>query len=757
MAVSTTSRKYQWLRRFRINGKLAILLMPILGMLVALAVWLTGSLWTRYQAARRTQTVALQCVTTGRVVHALQAERGLSSGFLSGASNSEALQAQRQKADQALRAARGDLQGPEMEQLSSLSSRLEGLRKQVDGRALPAAEAVATYSREIATLLNRLDLNQAGQGARALQRLQWAKEAAGQERATGVAAVTVGSVSLTIHGRLAGLAALQEDRLHQATSLLKGTGSVSLDDLSTPASMGALLDMRQALQAQPTGPWGFTPDAWFRAATARVDRLHATEEALADHLAQQVKTEAEEAQRSLVGFLTVLLVVMAATGFLIRAVARGLVRPLESLATALKGQDLNLRMEILGKDEISDLAQAFNDFQGQLTKVITTIQKASAQVASLAGQLVSGAGETQHATDMVARGSEQQRGGMDQAAAAIHQLSASIEQVERTVVAARQRATSAQAEVTAGAEFGRETAQAMESIQGATERMVTAVQVIQAIARQTNLLSLNAAIEAAKAGNLGKGFAVVAEEVRKLAERSGTAAREIEALIAQTREIVGAGVSKVAGTSASLDRILVEVTALSRQMEEIDLAAREQAKASGDITRQTEGVRATSEQNAAGAEELAATVQETIQHLDTLAKISDKLAQEVSTFRLEGSSENLDVLGAVSAHQAWSGRLRNVLDGRSQEILDPAVVCKDDQCVLGKWIHGPGQKCCAHLSDFPVLRSKHGDFHRLAADVLKAHAGGHRDRANALLESDFKTVSHEVVGILTRMDFSQAK
>ncbi|MDR3682819.1 MAG: methyl-accepting chemotaxis protein [Geothrix sp.] len=634
MPVTRASAEHLWLRRLSIGRKLALLLLPILVFLALLASWLTGSLWSRYQAARETEALALRCVSTGGVVHALQAERGLGSGFLSGASNAEPLQAQRQKAGQALAAAREGAQGTALEQVNGLSSRLEGLRKQVDGRALTAPEAIAAYSREIATLLDALDLIQAGPEAQALQRLQWAKEAAGQERATGMAAATAGTLSLAAHGRLASLAALQEDRLRQAGSLLKGSDAVSMDGLLSPASFGIVQEMRQALLERPSGPWGFTPEAWFKGATERVDRLHGAEEALAGHLAQRVKADSEGARLALLAILGVLLGVIATTGFLIRAVTRGLIHPIQGLTTALRQQDLNLRMETTGKDEISELARAFNDFQGHLVGVITTIQKASAQVASLAGQLVSGAEETQRATDMVAQGSEHQRGAMDQASAAIHQLSASVEQVARTVEAALQRAASARTEATAGAGFGRETAAAMESIQGATERIVRAVQVIQDIARQTNLLSLNAAIEAAKAGSLGKGFAVVAEEVRKLAERSATAAHEIETLIVQTREIVGTGADKVAGTSAALERILVEVSTLARQMEEIDLASREQAKASSDITEQTEGVRTTSEQNAAGALELAATVQETVRHLDSLAQVSDQLAQEASAFQM---------------------------------------------------------------------------------------------------------------------------
>lgn len=757
MARASATTLHTWLRNLRIRGKLALLLLPILLLLGVLGAWLTGSLWTRERTARKTEAIALQCVNTGRIVHALQTERGLSSGFLSGASNTDALKAQRKRADEALAAALGELDKEGQARLQGLSGRLEPLRGQVDNRALPAPAAVASYSREIAELLNELQLTQAGPQAQALQRVQWAKEAAGQERATAMGALSTGSIPAATYGRLAGLASLQEDRLRQAESLLSPEEARRVSELLLPASYGPLLVMRQAFLDRASGPWTFTPEDWFKGATERVDRLHGLEETLATDLAHRVKTEADQARRALVIFLAVFLLAIAVTSLLIRAVSRGLVMPIQSLTQALARQDLNLRLETQGKDEIRDLAVAFNAFQGHLAGIVMSIQRASAQVASLAGQLVTGADETQHATDLVARGSEQQRGAMDQASAAIHQLSASVEQVAKTVESALQRAASAQTEAASGANFGRETAKAMQGIQEATERIVSAVQVIQEIARQTNLLSLNAAIEAAKAGGLGKGFAVVAEEVRKLAERSGNAAREIETLIVQTREIVGSGAEKVTGTSAALERILIEVSALAQQMHEIDLASREQALASSDITRQTEGVRSTSEQNAAGAAELSATVQETVLHLDSLAKISDRLAQEASAFEMDDSMESFDALGAMTVHQAWSGRLKNVLDGRSSESLDPNTVGREDLCTLGKWIQGSGQSCCAHQKEFPKLRSRHSDFHRMAAEILKAHQQGDSTRARSLLDKEFRALSQEVVGILTHLDFGAGR
>lgn len=185
-----------------------------------------------------------------------------------------------------------------------------------------------------------------------------------------------------------------------------------------------------------------------------------------------------------------------------------------------------------------------------------------------------------------------------------------------------------------GDHAGEATVEAMESIRQSSHAMVAAIKVIQDIARQTNLLSLNAAIEAAKAGAQGKGFAVVAEEVRKLAERSGTAAKEIANLIDRSQEAVEEGERTVATVVGLLRNIREKIEDLSRIMHEVLLAAREQTRTAQEGARQVEVGAAEASQNASASAELSASTHEIQRTADELARVSERLAVMVGNFRV---------------------------------------------------------------------------------------------------------------------------
>ena len=105
---------------------------------------------------------------------------------------------------------------------------------------------------------------------------------------------------------------------------------------------------------------------------------------------------------------------------------------------------------------------------------------------------------------------------------------------------------------------------------------------------------------------------------------------------------------------------------------------------------------------------------------------------------------------AVAAHIKWKVRLNQFIDGSSTEQLKSDTICKDNLCDLGKWIYGDGAKFnkLAHYKD---LVTKHANFHRCAADVVRKVEGGDKPGAKSLLVGPFASASKDTVAAIMEL------
>ena len=332
--------------------------------------------------------------------------------------------------------------------------------------------------------------------------------------------------------------------------------------------------------------------------------------------------------------LAVLVVIGLIMAFFVR---RNILRPLTALSgsiTQMAQGDLTAHAPVQSQDEIGQLAQTFNGMVGALNRTLQNVELASVRVASGSTELAASAEEMSRTVAETARVGEALQEAGRKVQEDLKGLDANVaamgDHTQRTATESEE----AVQDTRRGTEAGRGTEREMQEIRDATGKIVQAVQVIQEIANQTNLLSLNAAIEAAKAGEHGKGFAVVAEEVRKLAERSAQAAREIEQIILRTQAAVAGGVASVGVTQGHLEAIGKRISEVSGHIQEIGGLSREQAKTSKVVESMMGQTASRLDQNAAATQELAATVQEITRTAEDLSGVAEGLKDIVKGFKL---------------------------------------------------------------------------------------------------------------------------
>ena len=314
----------------------------------------------------------------------------------------------------------------------------------------------------------------------------------------------------------------------------------------------------------------------------------------------------------------------------VRRQATGLLTAMEALRTG----NLANRCPEPGGGELGATGRALNAVIDDLGEHIRTISEVSHRVASSAMELSATVTEVKGATDEIGVSSNEQRSIMEEGTGLVQDM--------RTLTGTVQTGTARLQNLASASETAADTARgsasdsdrAMAGILESSRNVGRITTVIADIARQTNLLSLNAAIEAAKAGAQGKGFAVVAEEVRKLAERSAVAAKEITALVAESSQRVDEGIQAVGQVNEGLGRIQGHIQENGGQVREIAAAMDRQATSSGRLLDHLGTIGALTERHGSATTQLVATMGETAKTVEELAALASELRRLTERFQL---------------------------------------------------------------------------------------------------------------------------
>ena len=398
--------------------------------------------------------------------------------------------------------------------------------------------------------------------------------------------------------------------------------------------------------------------------------------------------------------VAVLALVILAALFLAMSISKPIVKVAYTLKDISEGEgDLTRSIAVTSKDEIGDLALYFNNTLEKIKKLIVNVKGEAATLSGIGTDLASNMDETAAAVNEINANIHSIKGRiinqsasvsethatmeqltvnihklndhvenqsihMSQASSAIEQMMANINSVTGTLVNNADNVKSLKEASEVGRSGMQDVASDVKEIARESEGLLEINSVMQNIASQTNLLSMNAAIEAAHAGDAGKGFAVVADEIRKLAESSGVQSKTIGTVLKKIKGSIDKIMLSTENVLDKFEAIDSSVKTVADQEDSIRNSMKEQTTGSRQVLEGVNEVNEITRQVKTASQRMLEGAKEVIQESDNL----EKSTQEITNGMNEMASGADQINIAVNHVNAISGKNREGIVSLTREV-----------------------------------------------------------------------------------------
>ena len=394
----------------------------------------------------------------------------------------------------------------------------------------------------------------------------------------------------------------------------------------------------------------------------------------------------------------------------------------------------------------------FNGKTGSMMAGLASLGQSNSEIFALINEngitLKSRAETLSSYSESLSTAANEQASSLEETAAAIEEMTSNISANADKANTMTLTANEAIKAAKDGNDMALKTSESMEEITKATTAINDAVAIIENIAFQTNILSLNAAVEAATAGDAGKGFAVVAQEVRNLANRSAEAAKQIKTLAEEANKKALEGREITIQTTKGFETIYTKISQTATMVEDVANASKEQMMGIGQINDAVAQLDKMTQENARLAGETNTISQEVLYAATSLVDAANRTKFDPSVKnRICDVDMIFDLMKMKFDHI-------NFKENNYNKLKDTKVawtVVNEHQCNLGKWIDAHKNEDFAHTPIWNDMLNVHSHVHQGVQKFINAETKHANTKELMEIASDIEEDTMKIFSLIDRL------